>query len=244
MLKLKNFKRWLNFNPPYSLTSTGWYLFNKEFKENAPIRYWLTHDFPNKFILPFEIKYKKLSDSIYYRFKCKNHVLSTGLAPGYHNFNEKLLHVSFNMLKDFVEIEKALLYIFGHNIKYKKSFFKRFRSAEYGVEYLKWETTLSDPLLPIDEQCARQAILAKEVLELYDWWVIKRPLRKERDITLYNDQGLGMFSSLTDFFDKNAEDYKKFKEDTTFNDKLCQEWAKEDKNMLHRLINISHDLWT
>ena len=129
-LKLRKIKRWLKYNPPFSLTSTGWRLFNQDFQEKAPIRYWLNHNFPSIFVYPIQGKIRKINEYFYYRVKCKNHILNTGLKPGYHEFGDKLLHVSFNMLVDFVEIEKAQLHLFTDNTKYRKSFFKRFRKFQ------------------------------------------------------------------------------------------------------------------
>jgi hypothetical protein len=245
MLKqnFKKIKRWLKYSPPFSLTSTGWRLFNEAFKENAPIRYWLNNDLFHIFVWPVERKIRKFNEYFYYRIKCRNHILNTGLNPGYRDFSDKMLHVSFNMLKDFVEIEKANMQRISTGMKYK-SFFKRFKNAEYGIKYLEWEATLDDPTIPVQEQSIEQAKLAREILYLYNWWVIQRPARTEIHIREYIDQGLGISALFDDDFDKNADDYKQFREDYDRNEKLRDSWAIEDLEMLARLVNISQRLWT
>ena len=56
---------------------------------------------------------------IKYRTTDKYHVVKTGLKPGYYECDTRILHVNFNMLKDFVEVESAWTYYIWNKNKDK-----------------------------------------------------------------------------------------------------------------------------
>jgi hypothetical protein len=151
------------------------------------------------------------------------------------------------MLKDFVEISKAKYSCYGEeakllykkNWKYKIPFYFKycFREPDLGIKHLLWESSLDDPSLPLDQQSPDQAVLAREVLELYIWWVKDRPSRKNIDVPTYDDQGLVM-SVLDSDFDRSAEDYRAFKVVNEQQKLLEENWQEEDDNNFHRLIKI------
>ena len=250
---VKRFKYWLNYNPPGALTSKGWRLFEKEFKEKAPIRYWLKHNFRNA-LLPLKWKYEEISDWIRYRTYARYHVVETGLEPNYYDLETRMLHANFNMLKDFVEIEQAQrLYWYSDEYKEKASWcekhlpfyykFYPFRRPDLGIKNLDWEATLDDPTLPYYDQSPSQAQAAREIKALYIWWVKDRPARTEIDYISYNDQGLGILSSLDDDFDREAEDFKNHVKSLEDQTKQEEEWHDEDEKMFIRLIKIRRSLW-
>ena len=252
---LKRFKSWMSYSPPGSMTSKGCRLFEKEFKERAPIRYWFKNDFKRGMIYPIKWKYEAISDWIRYRTYGRYHILDTGLAPGYYEIDRLMLHVNFNMLKNFVEVEQAIRsYYWSDDYKeiatwcekhmpfYRK--FYPFRRPDLGIKHLEWASTLDDPSLPPYEQSPAQAIAARETLILYKWWVEMRPARKEIEHVHYDDQGLGMMSSLDDDFDRNAPDFKAHDAAMEASMKQEEQWNQEDDDMLIRLVKIRRSLWT
>lgn len=250
--KLKRkFKAWMSYYPPGALSSKGWRLFEYEFKEMAPIRYWLSEIFYSKYILPIKWKYERVTEFIRYRTWDRYHIVGTGLKPGYHDVREQMLHVNFNMLKDFVEVEQAWRTYWWDDHSEKtwrqrhNPFFKMFfRKPEYGIKHLEWSSTLDDPSLPPHERCDHQARSAREILAIYKWWVEIRPFRKELEYPKYSDQGGGILGSLDSDFDKNAEDYKAYQQVLETNSNLESSWNKEDNEMLIRLMNVRESLWT
>jgi len=251
--KYKRFKRWMNYDPPFSLSSKGWRLFNKEFKEVAPIRYYLNNDFKRNFILPILWKYDAIRDWVLYRTIRRYHKLDTGLKPGYHDIVTKMLHVNFNMLKDFVEVEQAWQAFWWGDEgkleprwkKYIPFYYRNFRRPDLGVEHFKWASTLDDPNLPPHERSVQQAKDAREILVLYKWWVEDRPARKEIEHTPYNDQGLGgILGCFDDDFDRDAEDFKAHVSSMEAASRQEEDWNNEDEEMLIRLIKIRKGLWT
>jgi hypothetical protein len=248
----KRYKAWLSWYPPGSLTASGWRLFDKEFKQNAPIRYWIKKDFRHEIILPIKWKYDAVCNWIRFRTYDKYHVVNTGLKPNYYDFDTRMLHVNFNMFRDFIECEKARLnWCTGkkQNVKWYQKLpfywkFIEFRSPEDGLKYLEWEMTLDDPSLPPHEQSPEQAALAREQFVLYKWWTQDRPSREEESFVDYSDQGLGIMGVLDDDFDRNAADYLNAKKVIQKNNDLQDQWEKEDEEMLIRLVKIKGSLWT
>lgn len=252
---IKQFKNWMDYNPPGALTSKGWRLFKDEFKRNAPVRYWIKNTLRYKYYLPITWKYKAVKEWVRYRTYDRYHVVKTGLPPGYVGVEQQLLHSSFNLLKDFVEVELAWHTYAWSDERKKSGFFERhftfiyrllnpFRSREWAMKYFDWASTLDDPNLPPHERCDHQARDAREIRELYLWWVDKRPTRKEFETPEYSDQGLGIMSSLDDDFDRNAEDFKAFSNVMAQNEDLNKQWDEEDTEMFIRLIKVRKSLWT
>lgn len=256
--KLKRITRkiglWFDYNPPGSMSSKGWRLFDKEFRERAPIRYWITHEFKYSTVQPLKFKYRRISDWVRYRTTDRYHVVKTGLPPGYCDVDTKMLHTNFTMLKDFVECEQGWHKYCWHPDGHKSApwytklplywRFVKFRSPKWGIEHLEWASTLDDPNLPVHERAVGQAEDAREILALYYWWVRDRPARTEIEYKEYSDQGLGILGSLDDDFDKDAPDYREYKESIAQSIDQEQAWYEEDTEMLIRLVRIRRGLWT
>lgn len=240
----------MHYNPPGALSSRGWKLFSKEFQKNAPIRYWFEHDFKHDIIYPIKWKYDAIADWIRYRTYDRYHVVKTGLKPGYHSIDSQMLNVNFNMFKDFIECELAWAkFRWGTDAAwYQKMRFirryirTRFRNPELGLAYLDWASALDDLKLPPQERCEHQAIAAREMRILYDWWVNKRPERKSIEIPMlkYIDDS----DLLDDHFDKDSSEYKEYEEAVTARNELNEKWENEDDLMLIRLIKIRNSLWS
>src|SRR5271165_1195164 len=228
--KLKKFGHWMAYSPPGSMSSKGWRLFKEEFKERAPIRYYFCYDFKRKLIIPITWRYRNIKYWIRYRITDKYHIVDTGLKPDYYEISDRMLHVNFNMLKEFVEVEQAWnSYIWTD--EYKKTSwceqhmpfyytFFPFRRPDIGIKHFEWASTLDDPSIPPNQRMESQASHAREVLILYRWW-IERNNREEIKIPRYNHQGLGGMACLDDDFDKTAPDY--VEHDKKMDEKIDQE---------------------
>jgi hypothetical protein len=178
----RRFRDWMAFNPPGALSMTGWNQFNREFHETAPIRYYFHNDFRGNYVYPIKHKCTDISDWVRFRITDRNHVLPTGLKPGYISCSRRILHANFQTLVDHVEIYLSG-YTFYDSPEYKelpvwkrKGLFRarKIRSRKYGIKYLEWAATLDDPNLPVFEQAPAQAVAAREIMALYKWWIDER----------------------------------------------------------------------
>ncbi len=250
----RKFKAWSAYNPPGALSSKGWRLFKLEFKDRAPVRYYFHYNFKQTFLYPIMWKYKDIRYWLAYRTTQRYHILNTGLTPGYCEIETKMLHVNFNMLKDFVEVEQAWSkYVWSgesdnaswcekHMPFYRFVF--PFRRPDLGVRHFEWAATLDDPSIPASDRSEYQARDAREVLALYQWWVDIRPNRKPIEHVSYSEQGMGTLGCLDDDFDANAEDYKAHVASMHESHKQEEDWDIEDGDMLIRLMKIRKGLWT
>lgn len=151
--------RWFLFEVPSSATGEWWDKRDEMLSRRAPLRYYLQHDLP----MVVRLQGKKLNDlwwKVRHRTTDRYHVVNTGLKPGYYETNDRLLHASFTLLVEYVEIGLASRN-YDSNIK---------NPILRGLEHLDWE--INDP------QCAGpQAEDAKVVKDLYLWWTVERPER-------------------------------------------------------------------
>lgn len=246
----------MSYAPPSALTGKGWNYFDREFKQNAPIRYYLDRTFPRKFIYPVKWKIAAIRAWFRYRIIDVYHTLKTGLEPGYYLPGTQMLHVNFNLLKDFVEVEVSYNSL-AWNETHKSTWcekhmpfyraFRPFRNPQPGIEHLEWASTLDDPALPPLEQSVRQAQNAREVLFLYRWWVIDRPARQEiphlRRRNADDDSIFSMFDTEDDDEDQKTFNLARF-ENMEARSKQTEEWAVEDTEMLVRLMKVRDGMWT
>lgn len=226
-------------------------------KTNHPFRYWLAEEFLDK-VQRFLNAPTDCIHSIRYwiinRFITRSHALtSSSLTRGqYHEMDQRILHSLFDELVNFVEVEKAWMQVISHSERYKKpSFFQRFkwRDANAGIEYLKWETTLTD-VEWLDEdkkheaKATPQALAAQEILELYFWWKFSRPNRVD-PYELSGWSKLCEEKSLMEFSERrDPEHRKKTKEVLNRLNEIEESYEREDEEMLIRLIKIRRSLWT
>ena len=149
-------------------SSNDWHEFREYHKEHNPIRYFINNDFESIFIWPWSMRLERAIDWVKYRTTRRYHIVNTGMEPGYSDVSERMLHVNFNMLKDFVEIEKAHMYeVFVNN---------GVTGNAAGVAHLMWEMGLEEQEEFGNNQQAKNA---REIYDLYNWWIDERPLRVE-----------------------------------------------------------------
>lgn len=251
--KYKAFKAWMHYNPPGALTSDGWYYFNKEFKANAPIRFWLDKNFKRTFIYPIKWKYEGITNWMRYRTIDRYNVVKTGLEPGYYERDTLILHANFNLLVSYVETALAWKHYWAEKQpdSWKRehipfyNYIKPLRRPDIGIKHLEWEMTLDDPSLPPFQQSPLQAKRAREVYALYDWWVNKRPARNAiNPIRPGTDDDDDEFVFLTRPKNRNSKEYKRYLKQLDELHRQEGKWQKEDDAMLIRLMKIRRGLWS
>ena len=68
---VRKFRHWMAYEPPGSLSAKGWRLFNKEFEEQAPIRWYIHRQLRRNYIWPIKHKIEKIMQWIRYRMDLK-----------------------------------------------------------------------------------------------------------------------------------------------------------------------------
>lgn len=249
---------------PLYASGDGWYEWKKEAKKKHPIRFWIVEegfDYVQEFVnWPINTLYKakyyvtnRWIDQSNALVAHRNHI-----KPGdYMDLSERMLICLFDELVDFVEIEKAYSNYRWSEEKQKGMKWwqvgrwrtRTWRSAEAGIEHLKWEMTLDNSDFKKDEEpvvLTGQALDAKEILDLYTWWTETYPNRPDP----YEVSGWSDYCA-----DKCARGYGLFRKDPTENKqktsemldqirKMEEEYAREEEEMLIRLIKIRKGLWT
>lgn len=246
-MNIKKIKQWLHFNPARSGDADYWVEFDKSFKENAPIRYFITRGGFFKFKSKIKYKFIHIKDAISYRVFFRYHIIDSGLPPGYYDECELILHTNFSILVDYVERTSAFKSIRYDNLKetlgYKRflPWFivrKIYSSRELGVEHLEWEISLK-------EENPVQSYTAAEVLDLYTWWKDIRPYRemvKYPDGIRSNGQHVLLHLSKK-WREENPESHRIWQEWADSMNKQEEEFYEEDQKMLERLIKVRRNLW-
>jgi hypothetical protein len=243
-------------------TAEEWDSHSAYWENERPIINWLTDNLVDKvqdFVyFPYDLK-KHVEYKLGARFFHRYYSASSDLNKWeYHDIDSRMLHCNFQMLVDFVEVERA-----GYkNEKWYHSGFSSFifgllRDPDEGIKYLDWEATLKyDESFfggDLTEAEARenfgdsygkptpQAERAIEALELYHWWVT-RPFRPDPWVdsgyqaALDTEGDSGKILSLS-LSPARKEAHVKLRE-------LEEKYQKEDDEMLIRLIKIRHGLWS
>ena len=266
------FADWVRGTPgPGALTSEGWDAWNTKAQAAHPIRYWIAEeglDHLQKYVYYIP---DKLNDVRYYinnRWVSNSHALTAhprDIQPGnWSDVGNRFLPCMFNELVDFVEIEQAWHHcIWSDDMKtkydvpwYRKGWlrWRTWRSAEAGMEYLRWaETLTNEEFLEEGEkhkaEPTYQAKAAKEIIQLYTWWTVtyrNRPDPYEAsgwtaacEASRIANGGRLSFSGDKDPVLKKASD-KAHK----LLQKIEADYEKEDEEMMIRLIKIRGSLWT
>ena len=266
------FADWLRGTPKLKCgTSEQWDAWYAEAAKAHPIRYWVAEeglDHVQKFVYYIP---DKLNDVRYYinnRWVSRSHSLTAhprDIKPGnWQDVGNRFLPCMFNELVDFVEIEQAwhhCIWSDESRTKFEVPWWRKgwlrwrtWRSAEAGLEYLRWaETLTNEEFLEEGEkhkaEPTYQAKAAKEIIELYTWWTVtyrNRPDPYEAsgwtavcEAQREANGGKLSFSSPKDPVLKKASD-KAHK----LLQKIEADYTKEDEVMMIRLIKIRESLWT
>ncbi len=255
---------------PTATTAKGWREWERRASKEQPVAYWI-HEVAFSWLRSAgRTLVTPLNDLRYYircRFFDRYHLINTGLPPSYYDADTRMLHGMFNLLVDFVEIEKAWMHVVFDAEERKKrkhpwwslgwTRFKAFRDPEAGIDHLRWETTLDDPSKPSHDRSPTQAATAREILVLYYWWK-ERPNRpdpmdasgwsaycdRRRDESKEKNGNKASAWDLLDFDEESQEDRD---ESSAILDR-CREieaqQIQEDQDMLIRLIKIRKAMWT
>lgn len=166
---------------PLSLTIDEWKDWKTKAKLAHPYRFYLAENgltmLQNIVEFPRDLVINILS-YISNRYVTQSHCLVSDLPKGvWYDFDTRLLHAAFNELVNYVQVECATIYAHT-NTNYKVPnrfwrYFRPWRGEGAGLNYLDWEATLC-----YDNKATPQATAAKEIKELYMWWVYVRPTRK------------------------------------------------------------------
>jgi len=241
-------------------TSEEWDEWETLAKTNHPFRYWLVEEFLDNLedvIVYIPNKLYSFRCYLRNRFVDHTHRLTASkdhLKPGeWCDVGYRFLPCLFNELKDYVEVEIAINHVMWmtddddfakYQPLYKQTTWYRWKSwrcPQAGIDYLKWAMELTH-----DDKPTKQAIDAKEILELYLWWVNDYPNREDPDIVsgiegFYDarqKEGKKWSSPYTD--DENAM-WKKF---NAIREDISKHYTQEDEEMMIRLIKVREALWT
>ena len=242
-------KRRAGFSIPTALSWKDWDLHDEQCKQKSPFIFWLTDEFFNDIQSFVYWPYDKIRNLTYYfknRFVTKSHMVVTTLKPGkWHESDDLMLHSMMAIMNDFVRNQKAWMrYIWHNSEKFDLPFWKtkwpfrhfcKFDNEKLGLEYLRWEKTLTydnvfdgvDLAGKPTGQPSGQAIAAKELYTIYHWWNYVRPDRTD----VYGED-------LEEIKTKYGKDYAK----RIF--EIEAEFDAEDEEMMVRLIKIRGHLWT
>lgn len=234
---------------PYALGWAEWDEWHINAAKKHPIRYWIV-----------ETGFKKLQDIVYYpsdlyysiktyiqnRWIDKCHLVNTGLKPGqYYDFDTKILHGLFYELVDYVEIELAHMNKWTNKNKNKYKFVNG-RCVKAGLDYLNWSAKLTygkdwrkNKTDPKYNKPTPQAIASKQIKELYIWWTVTRPKRKDpQDLSGYTK----IDADPKSLIDKKND--KKLRNALSRLEKIEQKYDNEDTEKLIELIKLRHSIWT
>lgn len=249
----------LKLETPYALTFDGWNEWQKKTKAERPYAYFINYTLRNyysDFIYIITTPYTNTRFWIHNHITERPHIIDTGLPPGYHDMCEKMLHGNFNMLVDFVEIEKAWLnVVWQKDSKYRKKYpwwslnptrFKRFRCPEAGIDYLNYDCESRGDRQPFNKP-TEQSLAAKEILELYNWWKNIHPKRPD---PMVSSGWSELCSKIKDkgrnvLFDKHTkEDEDELEKRSDLLNKIEKDYTDEDQDMLVRLMKVRQNLWS
>jgi hypothetical protein len=266
------FADWLRGTPKLKCgTSEEWDAWTEQAKTAHPIRWWIAEeglDYLQNFVYYIP---DKLNDIRYYinnRWVSHSHALTAhprDIQPGnWCDVGNRFLPCLFNELVDFVEVEQAWHHcIWSDEAKtkfdvpwYRKGWlrWRTWRCPEAGMEYLRWaETLTNEEFLEEGEKHKAvptgQAKAAKEIIELYTWWTVTYRNRPDP----YNASGWTAYCEASrlanggklSFSNDKSPDMRKMSDKAhKLLRKIEADYAKEDEQMMIRLIKIRESLWT
>jgi hypothetical protein len=254
-------------------TSEEWQEWEKRAKADYPVRWWLAEeglDYIQKFVYYIPDQLDEVRYYINNRWISRSHSLTAharDIKPGnWCDVGNRFLPCLFNELVDFVEVEQAWHHCcWSDEAKtkfavpwWRKGWFRwrTWRCPEAGLEYLRWASNLTNEefLEEGEKHLAEptyQAKAAKEIIELYTWWTETYRNRPDpydaSGWTAYCEasraaNGGSLWGSLN--ADKSPELRKMSDESHTALRKIEEAYAKEEEQMMIRLIKIRESLWT
>lgn len=249
----------LSYKKPDALEWDAWEDWRVETKTAMPVKYFLNETLPDEVSYWWK-RFTDLYNEPRYWFRCRYldryWAIDTGLSRGrYHDCDTRLLHGMFNLLVDFIEVEKAWMHVVFDEEAQKKhkhpwwslgwTRFKAFRDPAAGLAHLDWEMKLGDPV-EHEYPSPDQAHAAKEQFELYIWWKARPSRPDPMDASgwsaicdeLRTKNGRMSFKSDDPEMEaRKSESIKRMTE-------IEETYELEDQEMMIRLIKIRRHLWT
>lgn len=272
-----SFADWLRGTAkPGAATSEDWAVWRKTARNTHKFRYWLAEEALDRIQNIIWWVPDRLYDIKYYinnRWVTSTHALTAhhkDIPRGeWRDLGNRFLPCLFNELRDFVEIELAWSNIAwsnkGERAKYNSPFWalgwfrwRTWRCPQAGLDNLDWQSRLvweadhCEPNSPLVGQPTPQALAAREIRALYDWWVNIYPNRPDphdasgwsaycdmRRDSADSDDNLPVFATPTD-----PEMVKQRDTALARANEIEAQYDQEDTEMLVRLIKIRNSLWT
>lgn len=266
------FADWLRGTPkPGAQTGRGWSDWRKQAQSAHPVRYWLAEEALDEIQNAIWWPVDKIYAVKYYinnRWVTRTHQLTANprdIKPGdWCDVGNRFLPCLFNELVDFVEVEQAWHHIAWSEEareKYNPPFYawgwfrwRTWRCPEAGLEYLRWAADLKvdEDWVPTDDpeygKPTHQALAAREIMALYDWWKNVYPNRPDpMDASGWSavcKRRREAGRDLLDLEDRGPEEEDESRKALELCHKIEQEQEDEDTEMLIRLIKIRRSLWT
>lgn len=229
---------YFNMGQPVGATMEEWDEINARCRHDYPVRWFITHTVPTAFHRVFV---RLLGDAKWWfrhRVTDRYNVIHINdLKPGYYDADTRLLHGSFALLVDLVEIEKACMQRASEDGRRRRFGWRHpRRDAQAGLAHLAWEATLDDPALREHENSPAQAEGAREIVALYQWWTHARPLRHEpHDVSGWSEYRAA--KRLRSRRGDAGPILERLRE-------IEERYEAEDTEMLIRLVKVRRHLWT
>jgi hypothetical protein len=267
------FAGWLRgTDKPQAETSKGWREWNAQAKKSHPVRYWIAEELLDRvqsFLrLPIDAVYG-IKYYINNRWVTRTHGLTAhprDIKPGtWCDVGYRFLPCLFNELVNFVEVELAWWHLAweGQSVRDRYNMpwwavgwwrVRIWRCPAAGLDNLRWQMGLvhdEDWIGADDPRYGKptlQAESAKEIYELYDWWVNQRPRRPDPyDASGWSEICARRRADGKDFLDledRNEAEREETRQALDLCHKIETEQEAEDEAMMIRLIKIRRALWT
>ena len=265
------FADWLRGTEKLSAaTSEEWNQWRTSAKMRHSFRYWLAEEALDAIQGFFLYIPERLNDVRYYinnRFVSRSHALTAhprDIKPGkWQDVGNRFLPCLFNELVDFVEIEQAWnICMWDEEARKKYSppwwrsgwlRWRTWRCPEAGLAYLDWAMTLTNKEFIEEgekEEPTYQAKAAREIKELYLWWTTTYRNRPDP----YDASGWTAYCELSRLQNggklsfNGTNDSKALRKASDLAHKELRKietaYAKEEEQMMIRLIKIRESLWT
>jgi len=234
---------------PDAATMEDWEVWKNSAKQHK-VKWFFAETVPDWFSFTFVYPYERVVSKLKNKYIRKhNQINITSLKNDeWYDTDTRMMHGMFQLLVDFVELEKAhMQIIFGEENAPRYMRKAKYRSAEMGLKYLAWESELGK------DGGKDQSKRAKQVRDLYVWWKHDRPARIDlMDVKGDMDVSTNEFYSDTndDAISFTALDRKKDREPELFKsvnkayEDAEKSYNKEDEQMLIKLIKLRKHLWT
>lgn len=241
-----DFKQRLFPDMPESATTEEWNEWNDKAKQYK-FKWFIADTVPDWLVSTFTYPYERVSKLMNKYIRKHSQINITTLKDNeWYDTETRMLHGMFQLLVDYVELEKAHVQIIfkeKDTPMYMRNTY--YRSGIMGLKYLDWEVSLGKKA----KEFSNQSKNAKIVRDLYIWWTSTRPQRTDvMDVKgsmgvstneFYNDEET--LSSIGRRKDKEPELYEDVNKAYEDAEKAYKE---EDEKMLIKLIKIRDSLWT